>query len=183
MPKSQLKKLVAELIAAANFNRMNIEKLTEKHWPEVKAIYESGVATGNANFSHQVPEWNEWDKTHVKNCRLVAIENGIVLGWAALTDVSDMCVFAGVAEVSVYIAEGSRGKGIGKKLLNEVVELSEENNFWTLESRIFTENLASIKIHEENGFRIIGSRERIGQLNGVWRDTLLLERRSVNVGI
>jgi L-amino acid N-acyltransferase YncA len=162
---------------------MNIEKLSEKHWPEVKAIYESGVATGNANFSHTIPDWDAWDKTHVKNCRLVTTENGVVLGWAALTVISDHCVFAGVAEISVYIAEASRGKGVGKKLLSELVKLSEQNNFWTLESRIFIENLASIKIHEENGFRIIGSRERIGQLNGVWRDTLLLERRSVKVGI
>lgn len=162
---------------------MNIEKLTEKHWPEVKAIYVSGVATGNANFSHNIPDWDSWDKTHVKNCRLVATEDSAVLGWAALTAISDHCVFAGVAEVSVYIAEGARGRGIGKKLLSELVKLSENNNFWTLESRIFTENLASIKIHKENGFRIIGSRERIGRMNGIWRDTLLLERRSVNVGI
>jgi len=162
---------------------MEIEKLTEKHWPEVRVIYESGLATGNANFSNKVPDWDEWDKTHVKNCRLVATENGEVLGWAALTAISDHCVFAGVAEVSVYIAENSRGKGIGKQLLSDLIERSEENNFWTLESRIFAENLASLKIHEENGFRIVGSRERIGQLNGVWRDTLLLERRSVKVGI
>ncbi|MDB5017745.1 MAG: ywnH [Mucilaginibacter sp.] len=162
---------------------MNIENLTEKHWPEVKAIYESGVATGNANFSHQVPDWLEWDSTHVKNCRLVAVENNQVIGWAALTAISDRCVFAGVAEVSVYIAEGFRGKGIGKTLLAQLVKESEQNNFWTLESRIFAENAASIKIHEENGFRIVGSRERIGQLNGVWRDTLLLERRSIEVGI
>ncbi len=162
---------------------MNIERLTENHWPEVKAIYVNGVATGIANFSHNIPEWDAWDKAHVKDCRLVATENGRVLGWAALTAISDHCVFAGVAEVSVYIAESSRSKGIGKKLLDELVKLSEQNNFWTLEARIFTENLASIKIHEENGFRIIGSRERIGQLNGVWRDTLLLERRSVKVGI
>ena len=162
---------------------MNIEKLTENHWPEVKAIYGSGLATGIASFSHNIPDWDAWDKTHVKSCRLVAIEDGGVLGWAASTAISDHCVFAGVAEVSVYIAESSRGKGIGKKLLNELVKLSEDNNFWTLEARIFTENLASIKIHEENGFRIIGSRERIGQLNGIWRDALLLERRSVKAGI
>ena len=162
---------------------MEIEKLTEKHWPEVRAIYEGGLATGNANFSHEVPDWDEWDKTHVKNCRLVATENSEVLGWAALTAIADNCVFAGVAEVSVYIAENSRGKGIGKQLLSDLIERSEKHNFWTLESRIFVENFASIKIHEENGFRIVGSRERIGQLNGVWRDTLLLERRSVKVGI
>jgi phosphinothricin acetyltransferase len=184
MPKNLLRlKLAAEQIAVVNFNTMNIEKLTEKHWPEVRAIYESGLATGMANFSHNIPDWDGWDKTHVKNCRLVATENGVILGWAALTAIADNSVFAGVAEVSIYVAEGSRGKGIGKKLLSKLIELSEVNNFWTLESRIFAENLASIKIHEENGFRIIGSRERIGRLNGIWRDTLLLERRSIKVGI
>jgi L-amino acid N-acyltransferase YncA len=162
---------------------METEILTEKHWPEVKAIYESGVATGNANFSTNVPDWDEWDKNHVKNCRLVATADGKVLGWAALAAISDGCVFAGVAEVSVYVAESSRGKGVGKSLLSELVKLSDENNFWTLESRIFAENTASIKIHVDNGFRIIGSRERIGQLNGIWRDTILLERRSVKVGV
>ncbi len=111
------------------------------------------------------------------------MQNGTVLGWAALTAIADNCVFAGVAEVSIYIAEDARGKGIGKQLLSELVGQSEANNFWTLEARIFTENFASIKIHEENGFRIVGSRERIGQLNGIWRDILLLERRSVKVGI
>jgi L-amino acid N-acyltransferase YncA len=162
---------------------MKIELLTKRHWPQVKAIYESGVLTENANFTHRALKWEEWDNAHVKNCRLVATENDTVLGWAALAAVSDNCVFTGVAEDSVYVAENSRGKGIGKQLLKEIVKLSEENNFWTLESRIFPENLASIKIHEENGFRIVGSRERIGQLHGIWRDTLLLERRSIIVGI
>jgi L-amino acid N-acyltransferase YncA len=162
---------------------MKIEKLTQKHWPEVRAIYESGLATGNANFNHQVPDWEKWDNTHVKKCRLLAMHDGKVYGWAALTAIADNCVFAGVAEVSIYIAKDSRGKGIGKQLLSELVRQSEGNDFWTLEARVFTENFASIKIHEENGFRIVGSRERIGQLNGVWRDTLLLERRSIVVGI
>ncbi|GAC1304527.1 MAG: GNAT family N-acetyltransferase [Mucilaginibacter sp.] len=162
---------------------MNIEPLTKKHWPEVKAIYKSGVATGDANFSFAEPDWNSWDKAHVKNCRLVALDDNVVLGWVALTAITNQCVFAGVAEVSIYVAENARGRGIGKQLLRAVIDESEKNNFWTLEARIFPENVASVKIHEENGFRIIGSRERIGQLNGVWRDTLLLERRSVKVGI
>src|SRR6185437_7010275 len=128
----------ADQIAVAK-HAMNIEKLTEKHWPEVKAIYESGLATGNANFSHQVAGWQQWDNNHVKNCRLVMMEEDAVLGWAALTAIADNCVLAGVAEVSIYVAEGRRGKGIGRQLLAELVKGSEENNFWTLESRIFAE--------------------------------------------
>jgi L-amino acid N-acyltransferase YncA len=162
---------------------MEIHPLTKEHWPQVKVIYESGLATGNANFSHQAPDWDNWDSAHVNNCRLVGIKDNKVIGWAALTAISDSCVFAGVAEVSIYIDERWRGKGIGKKLLSEIIKLSEENDFWTLESRIFAENPGSIKIHEENGFRVVGRRERIGRLNGVWRDTLLLERRSDKAGI
>jgi len=162
---------------------MEIQDLTQKYWPEAEAIYQSGIATGNAHFSPDIPEWDEWDSEHVKNCRLVALENGEVLGWAALTAISDRCVFAGVAEVSIYIAEKARGRGIGKMLLAELVKQSEANNFWTLEARIFAENEASIHIHQQNGFRIVGRRERIGKLNGVWRDVVLLERRSIETGI
>src|ERR1700722_12069515 len=99
---------------------MEIEQLNQKHWPEVSAIYESGLATGNANFSSQVPGWDEWDKAHLKNCRFVATDNGEVLGWAALTAISDRCVYAGVAEVSVYVHENARGNGIGKLLLSAI---------------------------------------------------------------
>jgi len=162
---------------------MEIEQLTEKHWREVSAIYASGLATGHANFSSQVPGWAEWDNAHLKSCRIVMTDDGKVLGWAALTAISDRCVYAGVAEVSVYMAENARGSGIGKRLLNAIVDESEKNNLWTLEARIFAENLASIKIHQANGFRIVGLRERIGQLNGIWRDTMLLERRSSKIGV
>ena len=161
---------------------MEIQQLTETHWPEVSAIYESGLATGNANFSSLVPGWEEWDNAHLKSCRLVMSDDGKVLGWAALTAISDRCVYAGVAEVSVYVGEEARGKGIGRQLLSAIVEESEKNNLWTLEARIFAENLASIKIHQANGFRIVGRRERIGKMNGVWRDTVLLERRSDKAG-
>jgi phosphinothricin acetyltransferase len=113
----------------------------------------------------------------------VATENENIIGWAALTPVSDRCVYGGVAEISIYVAYTARGRGVGKKLLRSLIESSEANRFWTLQAGIFPENIASIKIHEANGFRVIGKREKIGQMNGVWRDTLLLERRSKIVGI
>ena len=153
------------------------------HWEAVKQIYAEGLATGNATFQTSVPTWDEWNEAHVKKSRLIAIENEIILGWAALTPVSGRCVYAGVGEVSVYVSEKARGKGIGKILLNALIHESEKNNFWTLQAGIFPENVASVKIHRACGFRIIGAREKIGQSNGFWRDTLLLERRSTIVGI
>jgi L-amino acid N-acyltransferase YncA len=162
---------------------MDIINMQNLHWPSVKKIYEEGIATGNATFQTAAPEWEEWDAAHVKNSRLVAVEKNEILGWAALTAVSGRCVYAGVGEISVYVAAAARGKGIGKKLLQALIEESEKNNFWTLQAGIFTENKSSIKIHEDCGFRIIGSREKIGQMNGVWRDTLLMERRSKITGI
>ena len=162
---------------------MQIEDLLPKHWPSVKIIYEEGIATGNATFQTTAPEWEEWDAGHLKNSRLVAVDNGSVLGWAALTPVSGRCVYAGVAEVSVYVAGSARGKGIGKQLLQALIAASEKNNLWTLQAGIFPENESSIKIHEDCGFRIVGRREKIGRMNGSWRDTLLLERRSTVTGI
>ena len=154
-----------------------------QHWEAVEKIYAEGIATGNATFQSTVPSWKEWDESHVANSRLVAIENNTVLGWAALTAVSGRCVYAGVAEVSVYVSANARGKGIGKSLLQALIHESEKNNFWTLQAGIFPENEASIRIHESLGFRIIGKRERIGKMNQIWRDTLLLERRSKVIGI
>ncbi len=153
------------------------------HWNEVKRIYEEGLATGNATFQTTAPEWEEGDKAHIRNCRLIAIDNGKIVGWAALSPVSDRCVYGGVAEVSVYVSKSARGKGIGKELLKDLVENSESNQFWTLQAGIFPENKASLRIHEENGFRILGTREKIGQMKGVWRDTVILERRSKMVGV
>jgi L-amino acid N-acyltransferase YncA len=153
------------------------------YWDEVKRIYEEGIATGNATFQTTAPGWEEWDKAHIQSSRLIAIDNGQIVGWAALSPVSDRCVYGGVAEVSVYVSSTARGKGVGKELLRNLIEYSELNQFWTLQAGIFPENKASIRIHEENGFRIIGTREKIGQMKGVWRDTMLLERRSNNVGI
>lgn len=157
---------------------MEIIEMLPSHWESVKQIYAEGIASGNATFQTAIPTWIEWDEAHVKNSRLIAVEDTEVLGWAALTPVSGRCVYAGVGEVSVYVSEKTRGRGVGKKLLNALINESEKNNFWTLQAGIFPENFASIKIHEVCGFRIIGSREKIGQMNGQWRDTLLLEKRS-----
>lgn len=162
---------------------MIITNMTENHWPAVRDIYESGIATGNATFQTEAPGWEDWDKGHIKNCRLVAIEEDKVLGWAALSAVSSRCVYAGVAEVSVYIHPEARGKGVGLQLLDTLILESEANNYWTLQAGIFPENTASIALHEKLGFRQVGRREKIGQMKGVWRDTLLLERRSNKVGL
>lgn len=154
-----------------------------QHWEAVKTIYEEGIATGNATFQTVAPSWQEWDNAHLKTCRIIATENNEVLGWAALTPVSSRCVYAGVAEVSVYVAANARGKNIGSLLLQELINHSEQNNIWTLQSGIFPEKKASISIHEKNGFRIIGYRERIGKMGNIWRDNISMERRSNKIGI
>lgn len=163
---------------------MALLPLISAHWPAVCAIYEQGLATGNATFTTTAPSWDEWGRSHLALCRLVAVasSNGVVLGWAALSPVSSRCVYGGVAEVSIYIAAEARGRGAGRQLLAGLVAASEAQGLWTLQAGIFPENTASIRLHEALGFRQVGRRERIGQLAGVWRDTLLLERRSAVVG-
>jgi len=162
---------------------MAIITLLPEHWHSVKAIYESGLATGNASFQTSAPSWEEWDAAHLKHSRLVSILNNQVVGWAALTPVSGRCVYAGVAEVSVYVHPDSRGLGIGEDLLQELIIESEKNGIWTLQAGIFPENIPSLRIHEKTGFRQVGFREKIGQMNGKWRDTVLLERRSKTIAV
>jgi L-amino acid N-acyltransferase YncA len=157
---------------------------TEAHWPAARAIYEAGIATGTATFTTAAPRWDEWNQSHLPHSRLVAVEEaGTVLGWAALSLVSGHCVYAGVAEVSVYVAAAARGQGVGRQLLAGLLTESEQHGIWTVQAGIFPENAASLRLHQTLGFRVVGRRERIGQLGGRWQDTLLLERRSAVVGV
>ncbi len=160
-----------------------IRALELSDWLRVREIYEEGIATGHATFETTAPEWVDWDAKHLQPCRLVAEEGGAVLGWAALWPASDRCVYGGVAEVSVYVATDAHGRGVGTLLLKELVRASEEEGLWTLQAGIFPENESSVRIHEKCGFRVLGTRERLGKMGGVWRDVLLMERRSPTVGV
>lgn len=157
--------------------------MTADDWTNVAEIYRQGIETGNATFQQEIPTWDEWNNGHIKSCRIVAEIDNEIVGWAALSAVSGRCVYAGVAEVSVYVANKYRGQKIGTKLLEKLITESENEKLWTLQASIFPENIASLKIHEEHGFRKIGHREKIGKMNGIWRDTVLLERRSRIIGI
>jgi len=161
---------------------VHVEPLRAGHWPEVARIYAEGVASRNATFETSVPSWQDWDRAHLAEHRFVAIENGAVLGWAALVPVSDRCVYAGVVENSVYVAEAARGRGVGRTLLDALVASTEAAGIWTIQTGVFPENEASVRLHERAGFRVVGRRERLGKLDGAWRDVLLLERRSGVVG-
>jgi L-amino acid N-acyltransferase YncA len=160
-----------------------IKPMKPEQWEAVRAIYLAGIATGDATFETETPNWTEWDKSHLPKPRLVALSGGSVVGWAALSRVSARAAYAGVAEVSVYVDELVRGQGIGSLLLKDLVAGSENAGIWTLQASIFPENAASILLHESCGFREVGRRERVGKLKGVWRDTVLLERRSELVGV
>lgn len=162
---------------------MNLRPLVPSDWESVRQILLEGIATGHATFETDAPDWSRWDRAHVTTCRMVVEMDGDIVGWAAVSPVSARHVYRGVGEVSVYVAERARRKGIGERLLSALVEESERNNFWTLQASVFPENAASINLHERCGFRIVGLRERIGCLNGTWRDSVLLERRSSVAGV
>lgn len=164
-------------------NTVRIRKMLQDDWEAVSNIYAEGITTGFATFETATPSYEAWDASHIKECRLVA-EDYDVLGWAALSPVSSRCVYGGVAEVSIYIAAKVRGKGVGEALMQRLIQTSEEAGYWTLQSGIFPENKASIKLHEKVGFLYIGKRERIGKTSaGIWKDNLLFERRSTKVGL
>jgi phosphinothricin acetyltransferase len=162
---------------------MNLIEISEENYPEVARIFGEGLQTGTATFETTIPSWEKWDAGHLPFGRIIAVEDNNYLGWAALSPVSSRCVYGGVAEVSVYVAETARGKGAGAFLLKNLIEISEANNIWTLQSGIFRDNVASHKLHIKCGFREVGYKEKVGQLHGVWKDNVLFERRSKVVGI
>lgn len=159
-----------------------IDSMKADDWERVRSIYIEGIATGQATFETDAPTWKKWDTNHLQHARLVARDGNGILGWAALSPVSSRCAYGGVAEVSVYVGEKGRGQGIGRALLESLIEESERNGIWMLQAGVFPENTASVNLHLRCGFREVGRRERIGKMNGIWRDTLLLERRSKSVG-
>jgi phosphinothricin acetyltransferase len=162
---------------------LEIRKMQAADWGRIRAIYLEGIATGHATFETGAPSFEQWDQAHLPFARLVAQQGDATVGWAALSPVSQRCVYGGVAEVSVYVSTSNRGSGVGWKLLDALITESEQNGIWTLQAGIFPENVGSLVVHQRCGFREVGRRERIGNMNGTWRDTILLERRSTMVGI
>lgn len=162
---------------------LQFEPLLPSHWPEVSKIYREGMETGFATFETEVPTWDKWHENHIKSCRLIAKLENEIIGWAVLSQVSSRHVYRGVAEVTIYVAKKAQGIKVGKKLLLKLISESEKHGFWTLQSIIFSENKASIVLHNNVGFRRVGFREKIGILNKQWKNNVLMERRSKVVGI
>jgi L-amino acid N-acyltransferase YncA len=159
-----------------------IEEMRPSDWPRVREIYLQGIAGGEATFETEAPSWETWDANHLPFARFVAGVAGVI-GWAALSPVSSRRAYAGVAETSVYVGSDTRGTGVGRQLLEALISASEQNGIWTLQAVMFPQNIASVALHQSCGFLEVGRRERISKLNGVWRDTILLERRSARVGL
>ncbi len=157
--------------------------MVEADWPNVSAIYLEGIATGNATFETLAPTWEEWNRQHLPFARVVARQGKTIAGWAAMSRVSQRSCYSGVAELSVYVASWARGKGVGAALMRAAIAASETSGIWLLQGTVFPENTASIRLCEAAGFRQVGRRERVAKLRGVWRDVILLERRSTVVGV
>ncbi|MBK9735909.1 MAG: N-acetyltransferase [Saprospiraceae bacterium] len=162
---------------------ITFKEITVQNYPDVQTIYLEGIQSGMATFQTSTYTWEEWDRDHLPFGRIAAYQGDIMSGWASLSSVSGRCVYKGVAELSIYIATNFRGQGIGTKLLEQLITISEENGIWTINGVVFAENEASIRIHKKCGFRVVGIKEKIGQLNGQWKDNMVLERRSKLVGI
>ena len=162
-----------------------IREMELSDWEQVKNIYIEGIRTGIATFQSELdlPSWEKWNQDHISSCRLVAVFNDVILGWAALSPYSKRPVYLGVAEVSIYMNKQFSGQGIANELLNKLIEVSESNGFWTLQSGIISGNTASIELHKKCGFRVVGIREKLGKMdNGIWHDVVLMERRSKLTG-
>ena len=159
-----------------------LRRMSAADWPAVERIWAEGIATGHATFETETPTWDEFDAARLPEHRLVAEDDGEVVGWAALSPVSRRPCYEGVAEHSVYVAESARGRGVGRLLLETLLSSAEKAGIWTIQTSIFPENAASLALHQRVGFRVVGRRERIAKLDGAWRDTLFLERRSPSVG-
>lgn len=156
-----------------------IRNIIQNDWPYIVSIYQQGIDTNMATFQTTIPDYTSWDESHLKACRSVLIFKGQIVGWVALTPVSSRCVYAGVAEISIYIDNAFKGKGLGTRLLNHIITESEQNGIWTLQAGIMQDNEASIALHKKCNFREVGYREKIGKdKNGNWRNTVLMERRS-----
>lgn len=162
---------------------LKIDEMVPSDWNHVREIFIEGILTGNATVRTEAPGWDEWNKDHLDICRFVAKQDEKVVGWVALSLISSRQAYSGVVEVSIYIASNATGMGIGSRLLQHVIVSSEEHKIWTIQAMIFPENGASIKLHRKFGFKEVGTRKRMGKLNAVWRDVVLLERRSNIVGM
>jgi phosphinothricin acetyltransferase len=162
---------------------ITIRPFVKSDFPSVKDIYQQGIDSGDATFQEQAKDYDDWNESLLPNCRLVAENNRQIIGWAALSSASNRCVYSGIAEVSVYVSSNSQGSGVGNSLLESLIKASEEQGIWTLQAGIFPENKASIHIHSKNGFKVLGIRDKLGQMNGIWRDIVFMERRSKVVGL
>jgi phosphinothricin acetyltransferase len=157
---------------------VEIRALTHEDWPRVEEIYAQGIATGDATFETAPPSWEEFNATRLPAHRFVALDDGEVVGWVAVSPASSRECYAGVVEHSVYVAESARGQGVGRTLMETLLASTDAAGIWTIQTSVFPENEATLALHERVGFRVVGRREQIARLGGAWRDTLLLERRS-----